>query len=1021
MKMRNIFAASVAGFAFAATVAINAPQLKSTEQNAIALNDALPVLTEESAAPAPQSVQARERIAPARIAQKPEPALFARQSAPARQPQDAAPDKVEPLFSQQSAPVTAEDYPARSGEDAAPFPEHAKASMQVAINPAALDAPRIDLDLFGEKVMGVRDRIDRQKADTVIWHGHIQGNPGEMVTIVSHRGAWSAMIDYEGRKFELAGAPAGGLLFNEVDTAALPANDDDGIPSPQGAAPFSLPDYAASSASGAAAPAIDGAPVQQDLLVVYTDDACAGGGGTPGVDCSGVEAAIVAAVADMNQSYQMSEINIVSNLVGMLEVSYNEDGAYQGEMLDQIRSTNDGIIDNVHDERDALGADIVSFIVQDGDGYCGQGYRPAHASTAFSWTMRSCLSNRTQHHEIGHNQGSSHARSQDANAQPGVYRYGYRRCDDGSVDDVGSPFFRTIMAYGCSGASRTGFFANPNVNHLGVPTGIDPDVDPNNAAYSARTLNESASYMAGFRDPPPPPPPPPTSPPAAPSSLSASAAGSDRIDLSWSDNASDETAYRVDRSLDGSSWAQLASLGANISGYGDTGLNADTLYYYRVRAENSAGNSAWSNTASARTDVTAPPPPPPTPPAAPSSLSAAAAGSDRINISWSDNASDETGFRVDRSLNGSTWAQRASLSANATGFNDTGLNADTRYYYRVRAENSAGNSAWSNTSSVKTDAATPTPPAAPNNLTASAAGTDQINIAWSDNSTNETSFRVDRSPNGSSWTQIATLGANATSHGDNGLNADTRYYYRVRAINSAGASAWSNTASVKTDPQLAPVDDRALSDVAVAGTVSGSYSATHAPGGNVQTIAEKRLANGKVGMEHRWVFDVAGGAGDVVFTASAWTKTKGGVGSGGSKGAKSGGKLRPPGSGGSAPGAQGEGVNFYYSTDGGASYRLMFTVNGHRISGKQYRYTLPAGTRGQVIVRIRDAERRRFEAQETVIVDDLVFTSQMFDPPTVTKTARRKAPGAVPRHMRPALETPRGDQRRDDRRASSGR
>jgi hypothetical protein len=94
------------------------------------------------------------------------------------------------------------------------------------------------------------------------------------------------------------------------------------------------------------------------------------------------------------------------------------------------------------------------------------------------------------------------------------------------------------------------------------------------------------------------------------------------------------------------------------------------------------------------------------------------------------------------------------------------------------------------------------PPAAPSNLLATAISSSQINLAWSDNSVNETGFKIERSPNGStSWMPIATVGANLTSYSNTGLSTNTTYYYQVRATNAGGDSAYSNVASATT---LAP-------------------------------------------------------------------------------------------------------------------------------------------------------------------------------------------------------------------------
>src|SRR5439155_13837411 len=106
------------------------------------------------------------------------------------------------------------------------------------------------------------------------------------------------------------------------------------------------------------------------------------------------------------------------------------------------------------------------------------------------------------------------------------------------------------------------------------------------------------------------------------------------------------------------------------------------------------------------------------------------------------------------------------------------------YYYRVSATNAVGSSATTLVATATTAAPAPTAPAAPSNLTAVALSTSQIDLAWADNSTNETGFIIERSLDGvSGWTQIATPAANATTYSDTGLLAGTNYSYRVRALN----------------------------------------------------------------------------------------------------------------------------------------------------------------------------------------------------------------------------------------------
>jgi alpha-tubulin suppressor-like RCC1 family protein len=92
------------------------------------------------------------------------------------------------------------------------------------------------------------------------------------------------------------------------------------------------------------------------------------------------------------------------------------------------------------------------------------------------------------------------------------------------------------------------------------------------------------------------------------------------------------------------------------------------------------------------------------------------------------------------------------------------------------------------------------PPAAPSNLAASAVSSAQINLSWTDNSTTEDGFRIERcSGSGcTSFAQVATVGANATTYSDTGLAAGTAYSYRVRAYNAAGNSGYSNVAGAWT-------------------------------------------------------------------------------------------------------------------------------------------------------------------------------------------------------------------------------
>ena len=105
----------------------------------------------------------------------------------------------------------------------------------------------------------------------------------------------------------------------------------------------------------------------------------------------------------------------------------------------------------------------------------------------------------------------------------------------------------------------------------------------------------------------PPPPPPPatgggTTAPAAPSGLTATALTSVSLALTWTDNATNETGFKIERGASAAGpFTQVATTATNVASYSDTGLAASTAYYYQVRATNSAGDSAYTAVASATT------------------------------------------------------------------------------------------------------------------------------------------------------------------------------------------------------------------------------------------------------------------------------------------------------------------------------------------------------------------------------------------------------------------------------------
>lgn len=184
------------------------------------------------------------------------------------------------------------------------------------------------------------------------------------------------------------------------------------------------------------------------------------------------------------------------------------------------------------------------------------------------------------------------------------------------------------------------------------------------------------------------------------------------------------------------------------------------------------------------------------PPTDPSSLVAVATSESRVDLSWNDNSTRETGFEIERAVGEGAFALLATRGANTKSHADTDVTVETAYAYRVRAVGSGGNSEYTNIAEV----VTPSP--AVQNLQGVALSSTVVALSWNDVASQETGFRVERGvgPAATSFSTVATLPANTTSHNDTTASSETTYTYRLRTLGPDGSPSSGPTVVVTTQP-----------------------------------------------------------------------------------------------------------------------------------------------------------------------------------------------------------------------------
>lgn len=281
-------------------------------------------------------------------------------------------------------------------------------------------------------------------------------------------------------------------------------------------------------------------------------------------------------------------------------------------------------------------------------------------------------------------------------------------------------------------------------------------------------------------------------PPTAPLRTDVTPQSSSSVIVGWVDNSNNETGFRVERSLDqGSTWTIVGT--ATWPNYlRDGGLPSEQQVCYRVIAFNGHGDSPPSSRCTAL-------------PVGPTDLTATGVAVPAVDLTWTDHSAVEDGYEVLRSSDGNSFGVAAILAPNSTVYRDIAVGANTRYWYVVRARKDNGSSDQSNAASA---VAATVPPAAPSGTSVRPFGSTTTDIWWTDNSSNEEGFRIERSlDGGASWTTAGTTGASDYPWGglvDHNLTSEQLVCYRVVAFNGMGDSPPSNAAC--TTPPAGPTN-----------------------------------------------------------------------------------------------------------------------------------------------------------------------------------------------------------------------
>lgn len=351
---------------------------------------------------------------------------------------------------------------------------------------------RLPLSPGNEAILRVQqqEELEEHSPGFPCYAGTVEGVANSQVVLVGGDNLWAGTVLAPGRGITQIKPLDDGLCeLSELDPADMPicAVTGRAPDSPEGggaAVRFAPPVEKGARGVGKQELEVPAANEREiELMVAYTRAARQAAWGT-----DALEVLLRVAVAEANAAFAASDTGVRLRLVHTAEVNDAESGDLFTDLA-RLRSTNDGIMDEVHAQRDESGADLVCLIVEQSSRYEGIASFPTGPESGFCVLDRFHLTGYgLLAHEIGHNLGCDHDLENATGGGAFEYSFGHRFEAEGEL-------YRTVMCY--APGWPIGHFSNPAVFFKEVATGIAAG-EPN-ASDNARTIREMASLVDSYR------------------------------------------------------------------------------------------------------------------------------------------------------------------------------------------------------------------------------------------------------------------------------------------------------------------------------------------------------------------------------------------------------------------------------------------------------------------------------------------------------------------------------------------